>query len=168
MKERTIIILRHAKSSWGDAECSDFDRKLNKRGLRDAPFMAQILKKHLPHTLDLIVTSPAKRARLTTQYFQKEFGLNDDSYWEDKRLYHAYLDTITEVIQECPNEVDHILIGGHNPGLTYFVNEFPGFSLDNLPTAGIVVAKIKIESWKDFNPGMGKVVAFHYPKQYFS
>ncbi len=167
MSLKTLIILRHAKSSWGDFTCPDFDRTLNKRGLRDGPFMASKLKEIMPDDLDLIITSPAKRALMTAQFFQKELDLGEDNFWTDKRLYHAYSDTILEVISECPDHYNSLLITGHNPGLTSFVNEFPPFETDNLPTASFVIIQLSISSWKNFNYGQGRVSAFHFPKQYF-
>lgn len=167
MAKKTLTILRHAKSSWSDFSCPDFERTLNKRGLRDAPFMAKVFHEKYPNGVDLIISSPAKRALKTAQYFKNELGLNDDSFWTDKRLYHADLNNILEVINECPDDFNHLLIAAHNPGLTYFVNEFDSFVTDNLPTSGIVVLNVNVSSWQDFQLGSGEIEHFLFPKQYF-
>ncbi len=166
MEEKTLIIIRHAKSSWADYGCPDFDRALNKRGLRDAPFMAKKLKELSGFTPDLIITSPAKRAKTTAQYFHEEFGLSKEQFREDQKLYHASTTMLINVIRKAPDNVDTLAITAHNPGLTNFANEFPRFSIDNLPTSGIVVIKLNIPTWQSFNFEKGVVTSFLYPKKY--
>src|SRR5258707_3899475 len=84
----TLLIIRHAKSSWDNATLNDIDRPLNDRGKRDAPVMAgRLIKAGV--RIDLFVSSPAKRARSTAEIFIHTFGKKEKDIVFVPQLYHA-------------------------------------------------------------------------------
>ena len=165
MEVREVCFVRHAKSSWDHPGVRDFDRPLEDRGNKDAPMMAHKMKK-LGLVPDLIVTSGAKRARKTAEYFQKEFGLPDHQFQVTDAIYEASAEEVYKVIRELPDSARFIYVFGHNPTFTWIANSIAGVHIDNVPTCGIVHAQIMIDSWKKFKPEHAGFIGFHYPKQY--
>ena len=157
-------MIRHAKSSWSNPLQSDFERPLNERGEHDAPMMGERLKK-MGVTPDLIIASPAKRAKQTAKKVAKELGYDTDKIlWVDK-LYHCIPQVFEETLYEVKDEVKTVFIVAHNPGITQFVNELSGdFRIDNMPTCGMVGAEIDLEHWEMFANAKKKVFLFEYPK----
>ncbi len=162
---KTLYIIRHAKSSWADANQPDFERGLNERGKKDAPRMGKRLKEKNIHP-DLMVCSSAKRAYSTAKKIAKTLNYPKEKIKEDRTLYHAGEDTILSVIQELKDKHQTVLLFGHNPGLTDFVNTLMNEegNIDNIPTCGIVAFKLQVDSWKDVCWGSGKMLFFDYPK----
>ncbi|MFK7982302.1 MAG: histidine phosphatase family protein [Saprospiraceae bacterium] len=164
---KTVYFIRHAKSSWSDMSLRDFDRPLNKRGTRDAPFMAAKLLEFGVKP-DAIISSPANRAITTATHFAKALDILPTNILQKPEIYHAYATTILEVIQAQSNDVNTILIFGHNPGFTMIANMFKGGAhIDNVPTCGIVKVVAEKKKWSNFTPKNGMVKEFHFPKQYF-
>ncbi|HYD20220.1 MAG TPA: histidine phosphatase family protein, partial [Flavipsychrobacter sp.] len=120
--KRRLVMIRHAKSSWANPLQSDFERPLNERGEHDAPMMGERLKK-MGVTPDLVIASPAKRAKQTAKKIAKEMGYDIDKIqWVDK-LYHCIPQVFEETLYEVKDEVKTVFIVAHNPGITQFVNE---------------------------------------------
>jgi phosphohistidine phosphatase len=162
---KTLYIIRHAKSSWNDPALDDFDRPLNERGKRDAPRMGKRLKEKDIYP-DLMLSSPAKRAFSTARRIGKVLKYAKDNIKTDRRLYHADEEIILDVIQNVKDKHQTIMVFGHNPGLTEFVNTLQQEQLDieNIPTCGIVAFQLDVDSWKDVNWGKGRILFFDYPK----
>jgi phosphohistidine phosphatase len=116
---RTLYLVRHAKSSWDDPLQDDFDRPLNKRGRSDAPRMATKLKKRDIHPA-ILLSSPAERA--TCLIIAEVIGYSLDVVHTDQRLYHAEEAKILAFVQGLDDANSEVMIFGHNPGLTDFVN----------------------------------------------
>ena len=156
-------MIRHAKSSWANPLQSDFERPLNDRGMRDAPIMAEKLKK-LGIIPDLIIASTAKRAKQTAKKIAKELGYDPDNIkWEEK-LYHCIPSVFDEVIYEVGDAIKTIFIVAHNPGITGFVNQLsPDFSIDNMPTCAVVAAHVNAKDWNTYAIAERKVFLFEYP-----
>jgi phosphohistidine phosphatase len=165
MELRNVCFVRHAKSSWKYPELSDIERPLNKRGFRDAPFMAKKMKE-LEVYPDLLISSPVKRALTTAMFFATEFGLQKQDLVIEDGLYGADPDDVIKILQKASNKKSSIFIFGHNPTFTMLANRFAGINLDNVPTCGIFQAKSMVSSWDRFSPDTGAFVAFYYPKQY--
>ena len=163
---KTVYFIRHAKSSWSDLDLMDHDRPLNKRGLRDAPFMAKILKGK-GVKVDLIYSSNANRALTTAKYFIEELGLTSKQLILESEIYEAWEGTILKLVKNTPNEAQTILVFGHNPTFTSIANFYSSEYIPNLPTCGIVKVECDIESWSSFSKSSGVLTEFHYPKQYF-
>lgn len=158
-------MIRHAKSSWGDLSLSDVERPLNQRGKDDAPFMAQILSERYP-SIDLLVSSHAKRARHTAKFFAKAYFKKKSDIVINPNLYHCDEDEIQEIIQKLPSNVNRVALFGHNPGWTFFVNEISAVSIDNIPTCGIAFIQSQAEQWNRFDITTSVLKEFYYPKQF--
>ena len=162
---KTIYFIRHAKSSWKDMSLKDFDRPLNKRGLRDAPFMANLMKEKGIQP-DAIVSSPANRAYTTATYFARALNIDLDNIIKEEAIYEAYYSTIISIVQKQSDQIDTLLVFGHNPGFTDVANFFTRNYTDNIPTCGIIEISADIKKWSDLDDETGKVVNFFYPKKY--
>jgi phosphohistidine phosphatase len=164
---KTLYLIRHAKSSWDDPEQADIERPLNKRGKKDAPNMARRLKEKRVAP-DVMITSPATRAFDTCLLFAKILDFDKDKIKTEKRLYHADEDQILKVLQDLKDhdrdDEEVVLLFGHNPGLTEFANMLLDENIDNIPTCGIVKAKLKIKHWKEAYFGCGELEFFDFPK----
>lgn len=115
MRRHCLILMRHGKSDWSAPGQADFDRPLAKKGVRAVPKMASWLGDHgfLP---DRILSSPALRARQTTERLAAEIGLNAGAISRDERIYNASLAELLEVVGDIGGGADCVLLVGHNPG----------------------------------------------------
>ncbi len=161
---KNLYLIRHAKSDWSDGSKSDFDRGLNKRGQKAILTMADALKekKVMP---DLILSSPAKRAKLTAKGLAKEIGYRGKIKYIDA-LYMAAPETVYALIQDVNEKCDTLFIVGHNPETTELCNMMTDTYIDNVPTLGIVSIKLPIDRWKKLNTEKGKLKFFIYPKMF--
>ncbi len=163
---KNIILVRHAKSSWKNLSLNDFERPLNKRGKRDAPFMGKKLKDRqiIP---DLILSSPAKRAEKTVKTIAKAMGYPKNKIVFDSNIYHAGASYLFEMIKKLDNKDKTVMCIGHNPGFNDFASLLLNInSINNIPTLGIYSIRFKIDQWKRVQPGRGESLFFDYPKRY--
>ena len=162
--ERTLVMIRHAKSSWANPLQSDFERPLNERGEKAAPMMGERLKKR-GVAADLIISSTAKRAKQTAKKIASAIGSDVEKItWYDS-LYHCIPAVFEEVIQEIPDDVKTVYIVAHTPGITDFVNQLsPKFRIDHMPTCGVVACRFTAGQWNSFNIAEREVFLFDYPK----
>ena len=118
---KTIILVRHAKSSWKDTSLDDFDRPLNKRGKRNAPFMGEKLKNRqiVP---DLILSSPAKRAKKTATIVAKTIGYPKKKIQYSDNMYHSSARYLLEMVRNQDDESETIMLFGHNPDFNDFAD----------------------------------------------
>ena len=160
---KSVIIIRHAKSSWDFSVMNDFDRTLNERGHRDAPMMAKrLLAKKIK--IDAFISSTAKRAFTTASYFAEAYGLKEKSILKVPELYHAAPAIFYDVIKKVDNKYNTIALFSHNPGITSFVNELTDIEIDNMPTCSVFAISIATNSWMDFIDAEKKFLFFDYPK----
>ena len=161
---KKLYLIRHAKSDWNDENKSDFERGLNKRGEKAILTMAKALKERniMP---DLILSSSAKRAKLTAKGLGKEIGYSGKIKYIDA-LYMAEPETIQGFIKDVNDKYDTLFIVGHNPETTELSNMLIDDYIDNVPTLGIVALKLPIDDWKAFKIGEGKMQFFIYPKMF--
>lgn len=159
---KTLFLLRHAKSSWDDVSLADFDRPLNKRGLRTAPFMGELMRQK-DHVPDVIYSSPAKRARATAELVKAaaEFGA---AIITDDRIYEASAHALADVVRGVKNEASSVLVVGHNPGMEGFLDYLTG-KREPLPTAALAVIDLDIETWTDLDMGSGKLHRVYRPRE---
>mgnify|MGYP000903850171 CR=1 FL=1 len=160
---KTIIFVRHAKSSWNHAGVKDFDRPLNDRGERDAPIMATRFKK-LNMRLDLLVSSPAVRAASTARIFAGILGINPTTILFDEQLYLPEPEAFPEVLGRLPDPVQTVMVFSHNPGITSFVNRLSSTRVDDMPTCSMFAVTSDIDSWADFSTDTNRFLFFDYPK----
>lgn len=160
---KQLLIIRHAKSSWGLATLNDFDRPLNDRGNVDAPIMAKrLLDKKI--TIDAFATSTATRACATATHFANIYKQPQENIIQISELYHALPVTFYKVISKMRDDFKTIAIFSHNPGITTFVNQLTTTSIDDMPTCAIFAVTINCNSWGDFKTAKKAFWFFDYPK----
>lgn len=165
MMKRTLVMIRHAKSSWANPLQSDYERPLNERGQHDAPMMGERLKRQniLP---DLVIASPAKRAKQTAKKIAAAIGYDEDKIQWQEKLYHCIPSVFEEVLHEVGDDVKTVFIVAHNPGITEFANEVSAkFKIDNMPTCAVVGIEFETDQWNEFTNASKKVFLFDYPKK---
>lgn len=158
---KTLFILRHAKSSWDDPDLADFDRPLNDRGLTAAPFMGRVMARQGLEP-DVIVSSPAARAR-TTAGLVKEHGEIGADIILEERIYEASAQTLVQVASKMDDRFRTAMLVGHNPGMEGFVRYLTG-KLEPMPTAALAVIDLDISSWSDIGAGRGTLRLLIRPK----
>ncbi len=162
---KKLYICRHAKSSWKFQEMSDFDRPLNKRGTKDAPFMGKLLAKRNIKP-DIILSSPAKRAITTARTVATEIGYPAKKIKEETHIYDARLGYLIDLVQTLPDEANEVMIFGHNPGVTALNNVISKEYIDNIPTSGMVELEFDFNKWCEIEMQSGKLVRYEFPKKY--
>jgi len=163
---KTILLVRHAKSSWDDFSMADIDRPLNNRGKKDAPEMAnRLLEKKID--IDAFVSSPAKRARKTAEVFCKAYGHKKKEVVIEEDLYEAGESQFSKVIASLPNDDNTVALFSHNPGITDFANTLTPTRIDNIPTTGVFAVQADTDDWKGFSSASKKLWFFDYPKNAF-
>jgi phosphohistidine phosphatase len=162
MKRLTLV--RHAKSSWKDPELADFDRPLSKRGKQDAPLMGERLA-GLNLRPELIISSPAKRARKTAKLIARELELPDDRLILETEIYEAEPEILLKTVRGLDDRWAHVLLVGHNPGLTELGNLLADCGIENIPTCGALCLDFDAEAWKSLGDQSGTLVFYDYPKK---
>ena len=162
---KTLGLLRHAKSDWGQSDKRDFDRGLNARGRRGAALMGAHVREH-GVAWDRLIASPARRVQLTLE----SAAIDPAPEW-DERLYLASTDTIYEVLREASGAA--VLLAGHNPGLGDMILDLVAPFRENalfdeakvkFPTAAFAVLELAIDDWTDLRPECGALVHFKRPR----
>jgi phosphohistidine phosphatase len=160
---KRLLLVRHAKSSWRDPSLADIDRPLNQRGKRDAPVMGERLKAQglLP---DLIIASPAKRARKTAKILAEKLGYPKNKVVYEKGIYTEEVRGITARVQAVDAAVSSIMLVGHNPELTLLAEGLTARQVDNIPTCGVFCLEFSCQSWRDISAANSRLLFFDYPK----
>ena len=162
MKRLTLV--RHAKSDWSLPGQPDWDRVLNKRGQRDAPEMARRLRARKLKP-GLILSSPAVRALSTATIMAHELKVPAGIVRQDERLYLAAPADMLAVIRELGGEAAHLMVFGHNPGITELANRLSaGDRIDNMPTCAVFTATFDLDDWSALDWASGQDAEFDYPK----
>ncbi|GAC1418388.1 MAG: phosphohistidine phosphatase SixA [Flavisolibacter sp.] len=160
---KTLILVRHAKSSWNEPGLSDFERPLNERGKEDAPQMARrIMEKGIK--IDHFLSSPAKRAKKTARYMAEEFGFHKDDIELVDQLYLATSSAFQECLININNKYQIVALVSHNPGITEFANNLTTVRIEDMPTCGVLGVQADTESWQYFESAEKKFLFFDYPK----
>lgn len=161
---KTLLVLRHAKSSWNDTALDDHERPLNERGARDAPRMGELVcERRL--TPDIIISSDAVRARRTAEAVA-ETARYAGEILLDPRLYLASPSGVLEVLRTVrETNAGRVMIVGHNPGLEELVAQLTGEHQD-FPTAALAHIGLPIDRWRDLKmSSRGTLLGFWRPKE---
>ncbi len=162
---KTLILIRHAKSSWDDTTLPDFDRPLNDRGKKDAPKMAKRLSGKKVN-IDAFISSPAKRAKKTAEIFIKEFDRDESDIILFPSLYHADVKDFYEAISVTDDKFKSIAVFSHNPGITSFANTLvKKAQIDNMPTCSVFAVNADIKNWSEFKDAKKEFLFFDFPKK---
>lgn len=157
---KQLILVRHGKSSW-ENNLPDEKRPLKKRAYNDAAVVLKTFKEFVGGNLTLW-SSPAVRAHTTAKLFKEELQIPDERFTVKKDLYTFDENQLLSVIKSCPNEIEKLMVFGHNPAMTGGVNRLGDKPIDNLPTTGLCVIDFDCDSWRDLKTG--KTLLQLFPK----
>jgi phosphohistidine phosphatase len=159
---KTLILVRHAKSSQSFGLSSDFDRPLNDRGFRQAAEMGKkLFKKKI--AIDLFVSSPAVRAKTTAELFAEEYGRKLKKILFIPSLYHSNAENYLQVISGFEDVYEHIAIFSHNPGITDFASSLTPTQIAHMPTGSVFAVTAPIDYWMDFAKAEKSFLFFYKP-----
>ena len=162
---RTLILVRHAKSSWKHEGLSDFERPLNNRGLKNAPEMGKRLV-DINFAVDTIISSPALRAITTAELIAKELDFNIQKIEQNAQIYEASLTTLIDLVSGLDNNYHRVMLVGHNPGFTVLCNYLSDARIDNMPTCSIAKVHFDTDRWDSISEHAGSLIDFDYPKKH--
>ncbi len=161
-----ISIWRHAKAERPELYASDYDRPLTERGQRDAARMSALLVRIEP-TIDLVVSSPAARTAQTVQALVAQLDGAIDPQWH-AAAYLAAADTLLEMIKALPEEVQHVVLVGHSPGLEELASGLCGATPEDvfvrMPTAALAHVAVDASHWSMVRWGAGQLRLLLTPK----
>jgi phosphohistidine phosphatase len=168
---KKLTLLRHAKSGWDDPSLRDFDRPLNDRGKRAAHLVGEWMN-NAGLAFDYVVASPAARVTETIEYLAQGYGRRFEPHWE-RRVYLASSATLFDIISETADDIDHLLLVGHNPGMEDVLHELAADQanaephagiFDKFPTATVAHFTIAGDSWKNMDRSYAKLAAWIRPR----
>lgn len=161
---KTLILLRHAKSSWNDQTQRDIDRPLNERGRHDAPIMADRLgaRGTIPQR---IICSPALRTVTTAEIFANRLHIPLELIHHERQIYLGGPAHLLNLLHQQENNIDCVLLVGHNPALTDFLNELcPHARIDNMPTCCVAELEFDSNEWTHIDFAQARLKTLDYPK----
>jgi phosphohistidine phosphatase len=150
---KQLTLVRHAHAEATGPQSNDFDRVLTRRGREDAADLAQRLLERgvIP---DLLIASTARRATQTAQILARSFNLAENILKREDRLYLAQAQDILQMTREVEPEVRHLMIVGHNPGLSQLLAYLaPDSGTEQLATATAVTLAFDAQAWAGIHPG---------------
>ena len=159
---KTLLLVRHAKSSRDDPALTDRDRPLNDRGMRDAPKMAKRLAKR-DLKPDVILSSPAVRALTTAQLMAEKLDYKGKDIVVDDRLYAAAPETLLKVIRELGDKPKRVMLIGHNPELAELAHRLSD-SITDMPTSAVAEFVFDMSSWSELGKQEPAKVKLQSPK----
>lgn len=160
---KKLYLVRHAKSSWKEEGVHDMDRPLQGRGVRDAYNTSEWLHNQGDQP-EFIISSPATRALHTALIFAKNLDYSFSDIKIETAIYHASTKELIHIVRELNDDLSSVMLFGHNPTITDFVNRCIDHRIDNVPTTGVACLKFDVTSWKDINK-KAELVFFDYPKR---
>lgn len=162
---KTLFVLRHAKSDWGEEDLRDFDRPLKTRGIVDARNIAHSLRNEL-RSVEMVLSSPANRAIHTAILFCQTIGLPVDLIKIKDNLYETTEGEVDKIVKSLPEDICTAMVVSHNPTLTYFANMYFPYPIDNIPTSGIVKLEFGVNSWSKISRDNLVSSFFDFPKNH--
>src|SRR4051812_38730178 len=160
---KTLLLVRHAKSSWDQPGLSDSERTLNERGKKDAPEMAARMKEK-GIAIDHFVSSTAKRARKTARYFAEAYGQSKEDIKLVEDLYLATPSAFASTVAELDDHFKTVALFSHNPGITDFASSLTNVKVDDMPTCAVFAVQAETGSWSGFHEAEKNFLFFDYPK----
>jgi phosphohistidine phosphatase len=168
---KRLTLLRHAKSGWDDPVARDFDRPLNDRGRRASVTIGRYAAAE-NLGVEAIIASPAVRVTETLDAFLPAADMDAlEPHW-DRRIYLASSATLLDLIREWDDEVDHILMSGHNPGMEDLILDLVPDSdgkdrdlvEDKYPTAALITMDLQVDHWRDASARCATILRFKRPR----
>ena len=168
---KTLVLVRHAKSDWGDPALPDHDRPLNDRGRRDAPRMGALLAERGTRP-EVILSSTATRARKTAEAFAAALDLGEGALVLDRRLYGSSPATMLAVLAELDERderlgeaVEVAVLVAHDPGIAEFAEQLSDGRIDRMPTCAIAEFAFEVDSWSELRGARPSSVRFDRPER---
>ena len=167
---RTLYVLRHAKSDWGDESLQDFNRPLNGRGRKAAKAMGcEMQERGLAP--DLVLVSPSARTTETLARVEEGFGASFEKV-EDPNIYLAESGTLVDLVRTAPAKSERLMVVGHNPGMQELVRALANGPRDlieeagaKFPTGALAEIRFDVSEWSDVAPGSGFIRSFVKPRE---
>jgi phosphohistidine phosphatase len=160
---KTLYVVRHAKSSWEDMSLSDHDRPLLPIGVKKTKRIISFLKSRQIKP-ELLLSSSAVRAFETARLIAEGIEYPAENIKAEPNLYHASSRSIFKELYGLDNQINTVMIFGHNPTFTYFVNNFLDIPIDNLPTSGLVGIRFETDKWENIDDAKFTVEFIVTPK----
>ncbi|PKO97740.1 MAG: phosphohistidine phosphatase [Bacteroidetes bacterium HGW-Bacteroidetes-9] len=162
---KTLYLMRHAKSSWKHAELSDLERPLLEKGLKRTRLVIEYLQEKNTN-IELIITSNAVRAVDTARIIAHAFKVDENNFRIEKGVYMADADSLFDQFFDLPEKVTQVMMIGHNPSITNFVNTFLDEKIDYLPTSGVVAINFDTDHWEELPLASHQLGFIVYPKMF--
>jgi len=159
---KTLFLLRHAKASEKLSDQKDIERELDSIGLQNSTRMG-INFSHKSIQFDMIMSSPAERARHTAALIAEQLKYNTAKIHLNDEIYEASIRTLLQVVNRLKDEWNMVLLVGHNPAITYLAEYLTGAEIGNMTTCGVVRIEFAIDSWEEVSEGLGELVSYEYP-----
>ncbi len=159
---KRVFVIRHGKSSWENPAWKDLERPLRKKGKKRTERIAKFLKVN-GFRPDIIITSPAKRAKMTAKII-REIWNNEIPVVEEKLIYHGDENDLEHILYGLDNGIETVYIVGHNPDLTDWVNRYKNPPIWNLPTSGVFGVTFHTRKWEDLPLAGFKEILYLEPK----
>ncbi len=158
---KTLYLIRHAKSSW-EFDVDDHERPLNERGMKDAPLIAAHIKS-LIKVPGRIISSDAIRAKTTAILYLQSLGIPQEQLELEPKLYEFEGSRVANIIRSCADDIDVLMVFGHNNAITSVVNQLGDRKIDNVSTAAFTAITFEQDTWAAIKDGITQ----HYikPKQ---
>lgn len=161
---KTLLLVRHAKSSWSDADISDIDRPLKRSGVKNAIEVSEKLKS-LKISPDIIITSPAVRAMATALIFARILKYHYNRIIINEIVYDFSKEALLPLLRNLDDKYDSAMLVGHDPALTYLLNDLTGKAFEKTPTSSVAKISFRVKCWEKIMPGNGKLVFLESPKK---
>jgi len=160
--KKVLHMVRHAKSSWEVDGIADIDRSLKPKGIRHAYEIARRLK--LNHLVpERILSSPADRALHTAIIFARIFELPLHCLQVSEALYDSSAREIIELVKSADDQIQSLMLFGHNPDFTDVVNHFVHSPVEVVPTSGAVSMIFQTDKWKEISASKLQSSYFNFP-----
>jgi phosphohistidine phosphatase len=161
---KTLLLVRHAKSSWNDADISDIDRPLKRSGVKDAIEVSEKLKS-LKISPDILITSPAVRAMTTALIFARTLNYQYNRIVINEMVYDFSKDTLLPLLRNIDDKYDVAMLVGHDPAFTYLLNDLTGKAFEKMSTATVAKINFGVKHWQKITSGKGKLLFLESPEK---
>jgi phosphohistidine phosphatase len=165
---RTLLLVRHAKSSWVDPSLADRDRPLNGRGLRCARRMGRRLAKRglarAAERPDLVLTSPAVRALKTARLIARRLNYRRRDIAVQEALYETTAAGLLRTVRSLDERYGRVMLVGHNPEITLLARRFDA-AIAHMPTCAVACFRFDVQSWAEVSRASVKRMTFDYPRK---
>jgi len=161
---KSIYLVRHAKAGWHDPAMADFDRPLTKKGHRQAEKMSHRMHKK-GVTPERLVSSPACRAFETAEIFAETLGIDRSNIMQRIEIYEGGVEALAAVVRALADQDNTVMLFGHNPTISHFIQWLTGKSAPNMETCGIARIDMAGDRWNDAGEGCGTLIWYEFPEQ---